>query len=184
MADRYPEIFAGQDIDADTLVNMQPMIVSKPSSTSRLNTTTITDDPDLTVQLEANAIYFVEFHIHYAALDTAKIRTTWTVPSGSSGNRCVLGMGDDSYSLNLSASDTDRNAANNGAGRFGVHNYTTTVIYGTRNHATNQVYAQETATVVTTNAGTLALGWAQGILDASNNTTVFDTSLMRVTRIG
>lgn len=173
MADRYPEIFAGQDIDADTLVNMQPMIVSKPSATSRASTTTLAADPDLTVQLEANAIYFVEFHIHYAALDATKFKTDWTVPSGSSGNRCVLGMG----------STANQASADNVSGRFGVHNYATATVYGTRDHVTNQCYAQETATVVTTNAGTLALRWAQSVSGVSN-TTLYDTSLMRVTRLG
>lgn len=181
MANRYPVIYAGQDIDADTLIAMIPMIVNKPSSTGRTSNTTLADDPDLTVQLEANSAYFVEFHIHYAALDAAKIKTDWTVPSGATGNRCVMGPGEDAYTL--APDGTDGGAANNIPMRCGVHNYATDVIYGTRNHATNQIYALETATVVTTNAGTLALRWAQ---NASNGTatTVFDTSLMRVTKIG
>lgn len=186
MADRYPVIHAGQDIDADTINAMIPMIVSKPSATARASTTTLADDPDLTVQLEANSTYFVEFHIHYAALDAAKIKTQWTVPSGATGNRCVIGMGEDGYAWTTAEAGlgaTDADAARNTLGRFGVHNYGTTVIYGTRDHATNQAYAQETATVVTSSAGTLALSWAQNTSNATA-TTVYDTSLMRVTKIG
>jgi hypothetical protein len=173
MADRYPVIYAGQDIDADTLISMIPQIVNKPSNTSRASTTTVSDDPDLTVELLANSTYFVEFHIHYAAKDTGKFKTQWTVPTGAIGNRCVIGPGSLANDANI----------DNVNGRFGVHNYDTSVTYGTRDHLTNQCYAQETSTVVTTNAGTLALAWAQGTSD-TNNTTVFSTSLMRVTRIG
>lgn len=172
MADRYPDIKAGQEIDADTLLAMIPMIVNKPSATSRTNNT-IADDPDLTVELEANSVYFVEFHIHFAGLSAAGFKTDWTVPSGASGNRCVIGPG---------SSATDGNADNISM-RSGVHNYATDVSYGTRNHATNQVYALETATVVTSSAGTLALRWAQTTTNATA-TTVYDTSLMRVTKIG
>lgn len=173
MPDQYPQIAAGDELTADLLMSMLPRCINKPNDTARQNTATPADDPDLTMQLEANATYFVEFHIHYAAVDAAQFRTDWTVPSGASGNRCVLGM---------SPSNLTNTNADNATGRYGVHAYATDVTYGTRNHATNQAYALETATVVTTSAGTLALRWAQ-LTSNAGFTTVFSTSFMRVTRL-
>lgn len=173
MANQYPQIAAGDELTADLLMSMLPYTINKPSDTGRSNTATPTIDPDLQMTLEANATYFVEFHLHYAAVDAAQFKTDWTVPSGASGNKCVMGM---------SASNTANTNADNATGRYGVHGYTTDVTYGTRNHATNQVYALETATVVTSSGGTLGINWAQ-VTSNAGVTTLFANSFMRVTRI-
>ncbi|WP_330242019.1 hypothetical protein [Streptomyces sp. NBC_00525] len=172
MADQYPQIAAGDELTAELLMSMLPRIVNKPSSTTRTSTITTTLDPDLQMELEANATYFVEFYIHYAALAAEGFKTDWTVPTGTTGNKCVIGMAS-------TASDAD---ADESLGRFGVHNFSTDIRYGTRDHVGNQAFAYETATVVTSASGVLGLNWTQTVAGTSG-TTVFNTSLMRVTRL-
>lgn len=168
---QYPAIAAGQEITSDLLNGMIPIEVWKTANTDRSSTTTLADDTDLTVTLEASATYKVEMHLHYAAIDAAKFKTAWTVPSGATGNRSAVGAG---------SASTDATAAT--TGRFGVHAFTTSVTYGTRSSATNQCFALEEAVVFTSSAGTLALQWAQ---DSSSGTAtrLGAGSYMRVRRI-
>ena len=121
--------------------------------------------------LDANATYFVEFFLYYSAINAEQFKTAWTVPSGVTGNRAVIGAGSSANEGNL----------NNVSGRFGVHGFSTSVTYGTRN-SSNQCFAYETSTLITTSSGTLAVQWAQAT-SGSTGTTLYNTSLMRVTRL-
>lgn len=173
-ANTYPAIAAGDDITADLLSSMLPRMIVKPAATARISTGTVTDDPDLSMQVEANAVYIVEFHIYYASIDAAKIKTQWTVPAGVTGNRAVQGPGSTANQANM----------DNVSMRSGVHLYNTAVTYGTRDSAVNQAFFYEESMLTTSGAGgTLALQWAQGASTATN-TTVANGSWMRVTRVG
>ncbi|MET8766312.1 hypothetical protein [Streptomyces sp. NPDC004658] len=167
----YPPIRAGQRITSTLLTSMLPLEAYKPSDTTRLATTTVADDPDLTLTLEANAIYYVEIFIHYASPSTELLKTQWTVPSGASGLRSAWGV-----ASSVVAADPA------GDGRWGVHAFTTDVIYGTRTSGTNQSQAVETGNVATTSAGVIALKWAQNTSGATG-TKVAAGSYMRVKRI-
>jgi len=150
-----------------------PRYAYKPAHTDRVSTTTLADDPDLTMQLDANAVYYVEFWLHYAAMDAVRFKTAWTVPASANGGRSALGP-DQGQILSSTSSG--------GVGRFGVHNFTTTCIYGSRDSTGNQCLAVEEGTVITTTAGTCALQWAQ----ATSSTTFTRLglgSLMRATRL-
>jgi hypothetical protein len=149
-----------------------PLLKYKAAHTDRASTTTLADDPDLTVTLDANAVYVVEFHLHYAATDTARIKTAWTVPASAAGNRSAVGP---DQGVILSGSS-------GGTGRWGVHNFGTNCIYGTRNDASNQCAALEEATVITTSGGTCALQWAQ-VTSSATATRMGQGSWMRATRI-
>jgi hypothetical protein len=111
--------------------------------------------------------------VRYATTSAAGFKTAWTVPAGvTSTTRTVMGAGSTQV-------DT---AADNDAGRYGLHNYATSISYGDRNNVSNQLILIETSVVVTTTAGNVALQWAQ---DASTavNTAVGSNSLIRATRI-
>lgn len=149
---QYPVIYAGQKITGALLTSMETIDVWKTANTDRAATTTLADDPDLTVTLEANATYRVIFRLFYAALDVARFKTAWTVPSGTTGNRAAVGP-DQGVILSGTSSG--------GQGRWGVHNYTTACTYGTRDSAVNLCSAVEESIVVTTTSGTLAIQWAQ-----------------------
>lgn len=172
MPDQYPIWAAGDDITAAKLMEMIPRVISKSADEGRDTTTTLANDSELLMTLEANATYFVEFFINAAAIDAAKIKTAWTVPSGATGSRNVIGPG----------STANQASMDNVSMRAGTHNFTTSVTYGTRNSAVNGFYIQETAVVVTTSSGTCALQWAQAASDGTD-TTIYARSLMRATRL-
>jgi hypothetical protein len=167
---RYPTVYAGQRITGTLLQSMLPEFVHKVTSEDRAATTTLTADSDLQIALEANAVYHVEMYIHYAAASAAGFKTDWSVPSGATGNRWSLGAGSTQVS------------SDNVSGRWGVHTFVTACEYGDRASATNQLGALEQAVVTTTNAGTLALRWAQATSDATA-TRVAAGSYMRVVRL-
>lgn len=170
---KYPVIYAGQRITGTLLSSMLPDIIRKTAATDRTATTTLADDPDLTTTLEANGIYYVEMELWYAASTLSSgIKTAWTVPAGATGNRSALGM-----------ASTVSDATPAGIGRWGVHNYTTSVFYGDRQSSSNLSLARETSIVtVASAAGTLALQWAQDTSDAGA-CRMGTGSLMRVTRL-
>lgn len=176
MTNQYPVIAAGQRITTNLLNAMIPVIVRKPSTTTRLSTTTPTDDPDLTFTLAANSVYFVEFYIKYAGQMTSAtgFKTAWTVPSGASGTRSAVGPG---------SAATDA-SADNIAMHSGIHGYATTVSYGGRSNSdTNQLLAVETSLMSTTSAGACTLQWSQATSNASHAAGVFSDSFMRITKI-
>lgn len=149
-----------------------PRFAWKAATLDRTSST-LTDDPDLTMQVDANAVYHVEFHMHFAATDTARFRTAWTVPASTSGNRSAVGP-DQGQILSGTSSG--------GTGRWGVHNFSTACIYGSRNDNTLQCFALEEATIFTTTAGTCALQWAQSTSNATASR-LSQGSFMRVTRL-
>lgn len=148
----YPQILAGQRITAGLLTSMQPQQFWKSAHTDRASTTTVADDTDLMATLEANATYRIIFRLHYAAIDAARFKTQWRVPSGASGTRTAVGP-DQGVILSSTSSG--------GTGRWGVHAFTTACTYGTRDNAANLCSAVEEAVVTTTSSGVLAIQWAQ-----------------------
>lgn len=164
----YPTVVAGQDITADLLNSMMPQYKFKTAGTIRTNNT-IADDPDLTMQLEANAIYLVEFRVVYSANTTA-LRCQWTVPTGATGVRNINGM---------EQTGTDPTAS---LTRWGGASFGSAAAYGDGNSVSTTVHLYEWAIVTTTNAGTCAFAWAQTATTAEN-TQVRAGSYMRVTRL-
>lgn len=163
---------AGRTASAATPLGI-PKYAWKAANLDRASTTTLTDDPDLTMQLDANATYRVEMFLHFAAIDLARFRTAWTVPSGATGNRSAVGP-DQGQILSGTSSG--------GTGRWGVHAFTTICTYGSRDSGANQCFALEESTLITTTAGTCALQWAQATSNATA-TRLGQGSFMRVTRL-
>lgn len=145
----------------------------KTNTLDRPSTTTLADDPDLTMQLDVTGVFRVEFHLHYASVDTARFRTAWTVPAGTTGNRSAVGP-DQGQVLSGTSSG--------GTGRWGVHNFTTACIYGSRSDNGLQCYAFEESTMITTATGTCALQWAQQT-SSTTASRLAQGSFMRVTRL-
>ncbi|MFJ8146550.1 hypothetical protein ACIQ6R_15985 [Streptomyces sp. NPDC096048] len=146
---QYPVLYAGRRLQTGLLSSMLPTEAYKRVTTTRTATTTTADDPDLAFTLEANAIYFVEFYVHYQAPSAELIKTTWSVPSGAIGLRSAWGVASGVVSADPS-----------GDGRWGIHAFTTTCTYGTRSSASQSMLV-ETGQVETTAAGTVAFQWAQ-----------------------
>jgi hypothetical protein len=83
----YPTISPGTTITAGLLTSMLPLAVQKPSDEPRASTTTMTNDGDLLLPVEANAVYELTAYIVYsqnlAASSTTGITIGWSAPSGA-----------------------------------------------------------------------------------------------------
>lgn len=144
----------------------------KPASTDRASTTTLADDPHLTMQLDAGSTYLIEFHLFVGGANGNLIKTEWTVPADAIGLKGVQGPGS-------AATDS---GGDNISMRAGSHNFTTDVVYGRRNVNTNLLYAVESGVLSTVTGGTCALSWAQNV-SGSTPSRVGTGSWMRATRI-
>lgn len=163
---QFPVITAGTRITADLLSSMFDNYVIKPADTTRASTVTPTADPDLvTGTLSAGGVYAVEFHIRFAGLQAAGLRTQWLVPSGTTGNKDTLGPG------SANAVQTDANTTEM---RWAVHGYGTQVGYtNPRNSVSLQSHLVEKALVsVGSTAGTVSLAWAQFVSNATGSLVV------------
>lgn len=169
---KYPAIRAGRRMTEALLEEMIPTFIYKPGHTDRTSTTTVTLDPDLQVAVAADAVYFVEFWLWPAAFLASDFRSEWSVPSGASGFKAVLGPGS-------SASD---GSANNVAMRCGVHGFDTEVVYSGVRDSTGSFQVVEWGVVTTDDAGTLGLSWAQGTSGASASRLSIHSN-MTVTRL-
>lgn len=169
---RYPVITAGQRITADRLSSMLTEFAYKADNTDRASTTALADDPDLTIQLAASAVYHIEIFIYHASLTAAQIDTIWTVPGGASGLKSASGPG----------AGVTHNSTSGGDIRMGVHQFDTEITYAARNNASNLVLSVEQGVVTTSSAGTFALSWAQNVSNATA-TRVGAGSFMRVMRL-
>lgn len=167
---RYPSVYAGQLITGSLLEEMLPDIIRKSGHEDRFSTIALTADSELQVALAANAVYEVTMHIHYATTTAAGFQTDWSAPSGASGNRSSISNG------------AAQNSYADVPGNWGVHNLGTAVNHGNRNSSSNQLWLMERGTVTTTNAGTLALRWAQ-VTSSANVTRVAADSTMTVRRL-
>lgn len=81
----YPTVLAGQDITADLLNSMLPRIAWKTVSETVTSSTTLQNDNELFVPLEANATYFVHLFLLHDSDATAAgdIKFGWAALSGA-----------------------------------------------------------------------------------------------------
>lgn len=152
------------------LYGQLPIEVYKQNDFLMTSVTTVASDPELQCTLAANSVYRVEFFLHYAAIDAARIKTQWLVPSGATGFRSALGP-DQGVILSSTSSG--------GTGRWGVHGFTTACTYGTRDSNANQCVAIEEGVVTTTTGGTLAIQAAQ-VTSSATSSKISSGSYMRV----
>lgn len=166
----FPALVAGQELTAELLAQLQYEVSWKARNEDRLSTTVLTEDAELGMDLEADAVYFAKMFVHYATLTTAGFQTSWAVPSGATGNRWTLGGG------------STQVAADNVDGRWTVIGFASSASYADRNSSTNQLGLMESGVITTSSAGTLKLKWAQDVSIASN-TRVAAGSFLVVYRI-
>ncbi len=170
---KFPDITVGDLWTADLAASMLPDEIIKTTATIRASTTTLSDDPDLTVPVLANATYFIEMYIRYVSLSTPLFRTAWNSPAGATGNRAVLGPAS-------TALDTNGDPVQMHSSAIPL---STGITYGDLDSTANQAWALETAIVVIGGtAGNVALQWAQSVSNASN-TAVSAGSYIRSKRV-
>lgn len=173
---QYPVVGGGTKVDDQFLSDMIDNYVIKNADATPRTTVTLVADPDLTFPVLANAIYAVQFHIRWAGLQAAGLRTTWTVPSGTSGNKDAAGPG----SANAIQAD-----ANTTEMRWAVHGYGTAVLYtNPRNSVSLQTFCDEYALLaVGSTAGSVTLNWGQNVANATGSLVVAN-SYVKYRRVG
>lgn len=82
---QYPTILAGQAYTAGLIQGFAPLGAWKTSDTSRASTVTLTSDPDLTLNVVANAFYKFKCYLDFEAVAGTGfgIQWQWAVPAGS-----------------------------------------------------------------------------------------------------
>lgn len=174
---QFPVIAAGARDTADIINLALPNYVVKPGDTTRASNVTAANDPDLvTGTLLAAGVYLVEFHVRFGALLAAGLRTQWTVPAGTSGNRDTMGPG------SANAAETNGNTTEL---RWATIPYATAALYtDARNAVASPVHLIEKAIVtIGATAGTVAFSWAQNVTNATG-TVVLATSYVRWQQVG
>lgn len=171
-AESYPTWVGGQDITADLLNAMLPKVVRKTADTSRASTTTATADPELTISLEANAVYIWDGWLKYFADPAADLTVDFTAPTGTLGEWVGFAAGSGTSGVAVTTGYSIRTETNDiQQGR----NY-----YGTTD-SQHGLLLRGTIRVGST-AGTFSLDWAQGTSNATA-TVVYTDSWLRFQRI-
>ena len=152
-----------------------PVVVFKPANTSRNTTTTVTDDPDLSLPVASSATYEVRGVIFYdgPAAGTGDIKWTFSLPSGATGQYQMI----------------HQNISGNTAGMWQINwtdgpNLVTTQA-NCQGLGSPNVLAMTFSGLLATGgtAGNLTFRWAQNTSNGTN-TRVYNQSYMLAQRIG
>lgn len=138
----------------------QCLRATKTANETVTSSTTLQNDDQLTVTLDASSVYRIYMLLLMAGATAGEVKTSWTVPASATGFKSCMGPGSDS---------TSRDAGTTTTMRYGVHTFTTTVNYGMAD-AVNFVHAVEQGVVTTTTGGTFVLQWAQQASSATAST--------------
>lgn len=173
---QYPVLGGGARVDDQFLSDLIDNYVIKPADATARTAVTQVADGDLVFPVVAGAIYDVTFRFRWAGLQVAGLSTSWSVPSGTTGNRECMGPGSGN------ATQTD---ANTTTMRWAVHGYGTVVNYtNPRNSVSLQTFSEEKAILtVGATAGNVALLWGQWTANATGSL-VNANSYVKYRRIG
>jgi hypothetical protein len=144
--------------DNDSFVNFtMKKYIKKAANETVNNSSTLQNDNDFNVDLDANSIYEVVLNLAVTGNTGADFKCDWDVGGGASQltTRCCLGP-----SINVVAVNDSGNV------RESRHDLTTDVTYGT--NVSTACHIQERFLVQTTTSGTLQFRWAQNSADASD----------------
>ncbi|MEU5769792.1 hypothetical protein ABZ782_28145 [Streptomyces asoensis] len=164
---QYPQIFAGDLLDADLLMSMQPISARKTVSTPRTNATLLAD-PELVAQVAANAEYALIAYIRTTGGATGDLKAQFTGPAGSSGSWGARTMSTGA-TVATDSSDAIRTPMN------------ATKSIGAISTTAGQII-QVTGRLVTVSSGTFSFDWAQDVTNATA-TVIESDSFFLLTRL-
>lgn len=168
----YPTYVGGMRLTAALLTAAQPRLVRKDADTTIISDSTLNDDPDLFLSVEANAIYRLQFYLKVTGNTTGDFKMQLTGPSGSTGS---FGA----YGLDTTATATGGAGATPEFIRTTLNNPRS---YGTTSTASPQVILGTGLVRIDATAGTLQLQWSQDTSTATN-TILQQDSWMELHRI-
>lgn len=157
MAERYPAFRAGQKVTGSLLASMQPLTVRKVSDTARTSDTN-SDDPELQITVEANAVYTMTGTLFAIATNaTTDINIAFTVPVGSDGSWSGVGLAVAAAGDTADARMVGQ-VFNGGSREWGVTSASAA--------APNVIHMDGTLITGST-AGTVAVSWACGAVSGT-----------------
>ncbi|KUN03139.1 hypothetical protein AQI95_24580 [Streptomyces yokosukanensis] len=183
MAEAYPTPLAGQRLTASLLRSMQVQCLRKTSDTSRSATTTQAADPHLQMDVVAGGVYTVWGWLKYDALAAADITIGFSYPTGGLGEWVGAGAGTTVTSA-TGGGGTQQDAVSTWGYnvRLESTDVTATRTYGGLGVGNTLTIAMNATFRIGSNAGTLALTWAQASSSATA-TTVYTDSWLNVLRV-
>jgi hypothetical protein len=143
------------------ITEVRPVTVRKTTNETVNNSTTLQNDDELFIAVEASVTYDFEAEIIYNSGATPDLKFGWTFPSGLTMFYAVYAAGGGTF-LGYNEIETSVPAVDGAGAAVGV------LLKGT--------------VIVSSTAGTLQLQWAQNALNASN-TIVQAGSYIRLRRI-
>ncbi len=84
------DVLAASDVN-EYLVNTKYAV--KNGDTSRASNTTLTNDPDLSVAVDANKSYEVKVRLQYLSTSTANLKISCSVPGSATFSGAIIGYG-------------------------------------------------------------------------------------------
>lgn len=166
----YRFVYDGANWKAQTLGFGNTTIISKPSATTRTNTTTPTNDPDLTFNIVIGGVYMIKVLIG-----------AFQASAGSVGINCNINF---SGTLGSSRAHTFGQSAGGLTGNTGgVQSAVSNVALSIPALSTFEAPIQIDAVASLNTTGTLAFAWAQNT-SSGTATTVNTASFLLLQRIG
>jgi hypothetical protein len=150
---------------------VQPVYVRKTANESVTNSTTLQNDDELLLSVEANATYEMRAFLIFTAGTTGDLKYGWTAPAGATMD---WNMGGEESTIGVPTGMAYW-AANSIGG--------TDVAAGMTVSSTVVIARPEGLLRVSGTAGTFQLQWAQGAADAGTATTVKTGSWLMLRRL-
>jgi hypothetical protein len=169
----YPTIGSGQRVTALLLQDMQQQAAVATTTQSVTSSTANQNDAELTLPVEASASYLVEFVVAFNSAADCDVRTSWGVPTGSTGLRQVTSATD------TAADFTSR--TNTNAQLRSIAFATSSAIYQLHTTGTSQAIWEYGIVSTGDVAGSVTFRWAQGTSTATALVRAIG-SFLRITR--
>ncbi|MFF7023063.1 hypothetical protein ACFY97_18920 [Streptomyces klenkii] len=147
------------------------LFARKTASTGRNTTTTLADDPHLTVTVTAGAVYELALTLFWTGPNAGGIKLAFNIPSGTTGRWSAYGP-----DLSMTSGGNTAQVRADSVGSL------TTAIPIGASDTSHAMTAQPTGLVVAGSSGAFTLQWAQNASNGSD-TTLFTHSWMSLTRV-
>lgn len=163
-------VFATNDVPTaaqanDWFVNVN--FARKSGNTARNTTTTLSNDPHLSVAVAANAVYQVICNLKYDGATTGDLKIGWSVPSSASFDWTVVGAGTAAAAYTDDQTGGFQTLSTPTFGALGVGTFAGVLVVG--------------LLVVSVTSGNMILQWAQGT-SSGTDTTVYANSFLSLDR--
>lgn len=163
---QFPAVLAGTILSAALLQEIAPWTAWKSADTPRSNTTTLANDPDLSVPVVANGSYLFLCGLFAAgaAISTGDLKVTFTWPAGGNGKWWSAGFATASATPNFNVART----ASGSTVAFGVNGASSSgaILLGSLLNGST--------------AGSLTLQWAQNTSNATATTLQANSGILVV----